>query len=145
MARTKTSKIDPARSAQMALVRARNTKPELLVRRALHAAGLRYRLHAKDLPGRPDIVFRRQKVAVFVHGCFWHRHDDPDCKLARLPKSRLDFWEPKLTGNRERDARNLQRLHDAGWEVIVVWECQLGKSDVDAIVASIKALVKRHL
>lgn len=145
MARTTTNKVDPGRSAQMALVRAQNTKPELLVRRALHAAGLRYRLHAKDLPGRPDIVFRRQKVVVFVHGCFWHRHDDPDCKLARLPKSRRDFWEPKLTGNRERDRRNLQRLHDAGWVPIVVWECQLGKSCIDDIVASIKTRVQRRL
>ena len=82
--------VDSARSAQMARVRGRDTKPELHVRRALHAAGLRFRLHAKELPGRPDIVFRSRKVAVFVHGCFWHRHDDPDCKLARLPKSRVE-------------------------------------------------------
>jgi DNA mismatch endonuclease (patch repair protein) len=83
----------------MARVRGRDTKPEMRVRRALHAAGLRYRLHAKGLPGRPDLVLPSRRVAVFVHGCFWHRHPDPTRKLARLPKSRLDFWLPKLDGS----------------------------------------------
>src|SRR5689334_15582438 len=87
-----TKPVDPARSAQMARVRGKDTKPEMRVRRALHAAGLRFRLHARDLPGRPDIVFRSRRIAVFVHGCFWHRHADPSCKLARLPKTRVGFW-----------------------------------------------------
>jgi DNA mismatch endonuclease (patch repair protein) len=129
VARTTTEPVDPARSAQMARVRGRDTKPELQVRRALHAAGLRFRLQAKDLPGRPDIVFRRAQVAVFVHGCFWHRHEDPACKRARMPKSRVEFWTGKLDGNRARDARNLQALRDLGWSVIVVWECRLAGGD----------------
>jgi len=123
--RTRTDAIDPARSAQMARVRGRDTKPEIRVRRALHAAGLRFRLHAKDLPGKPDIVFRSRRVAVFVHGCFWHRHDDPACKLARLPKSRLEFWETKLETNRARDVRDRAALEAAGWTVETVWECEL--------------------
>lgn len=95
--------LSPAdRSARMSKVRGKDTKPELIARRMLHAMGYRYRLQAKDLPGRPDIVFRRRRKVIFVHGCFWHRHPDPECKLARLPKSRLDFWLPKLERNRER-------------------------------------------
>jgi DNA mismatch endonuclease (patch repair protein) len=108
----------------MALVRHKDTKPELRVRRFLHAAGLRYRLHDKRLPGKPDMVFPAKLVVVFVHGCFWHQHPDPTCKLARLPKSRLDFWQPKLEGNAERDRRNVTALEAAGWRVVTVWECQ---------------------
>jgi DNA mismatch endonuclease (patch repair protein) len=115
----------------MRRVRGRDTKPEMLVRRLLHAMGYRYRLQARDLPGRPDILFRGRRKAIFVHGCFWHRHLDPACKLARLPKSRLDFWLPKLEGNRQRDEANLERLRDLGWEVLVLWEC--GLRDRDAL------------
>jgi DNA mismatch endonuclease (patch repair protein) len=107
----------------MALIRHKDTKPELRVRRFLHAAGLRYRLHDKRLPGKPDLVFPARRVAVFVHGCFWHQHPDPACKLARLPKSRLDFWQPKLRGNAERDRKNVTALEMAGWRVLTVWEC----------------------
>ena len=114
-----------ARSERMARIRGRDTKPELVVRRMLHAMGYRYRLHARDLPGKPDIVFRGRKLAVFVHGCFWHRHPDPACPLARLPKSRLDFWVPKLEANRARDFANTERLEAAGWQVLLVWECEL--------------------
>ena len=120
--------VDPARSAQMALVKARDTKPEMVVRRALHAIGLRFRLHYRHLPGKPDIVLPSRRIVIFVHGCFWHRHPQPDCKLARLPKSRLDFWLPKLEGNRERDARNEAALREAGWDVRVIWECELGQT-----------------
>jgi len=113
------------RSERMRRVRGRDTKPELIVRRLLYAMGFRYRLQARDLPGRPDIVFRGRRKAIFVHGCFWHRHDEPDCRLARMPKSRLDFWRPKLEGNRQRDLANIERLEALGWRVLLVWECQL--------------------
>lgn len=118
---------NPARSAQMALIKGRDTKPEMRVRRALHSAGLRYRLHDKRLPGKPDLAFFSRKVAIFVHGCFWHRHPDPNCKLARLPKSRLDFWQTKLEGNAKRDAKNKKALESLGWRVIIVWECEIAK------------------
>jgi DNA mismatch endonuclease (patch repair protein) len=114
-----------ARSERMGRVRGRDTKPEMVVRRLIHGMGYRYRLQARDLPGRPDIVFRKRKKAIFVHGCFWHRHPDPACKLARLPKTRLDFWLPKLEGNRSRDIANVERLEALGWQVLLVWECEL--------------------
>lgn len=117
------------RSERMGRIRGRDTGPELIVRRLLHRMGFRYRLHARELPGRPDIVFRRRRLAIFVHGCFWHRHPDPGCKLARLPKSRLDFWLPKLEGNLARDLENQGRLETLGWKVLVIWECQTGKMD----------------
>lgn len=109
----------------MALVKGRDTKPEMIVRKMLHAMGYRYRLQAKNLPGKPDIVFRSRRKAIFVHGCFWHRHPDPNCKLARLPKSRLDFWEPKLEANAARDRRAVQALEAMGWKVLILWECEL--------------------
>lgn len=112
------------RSARMALVRAKDTKPELLVRRLVHGMGYRYRLHRRDLPGTPDLVFPGRSKVIFIHGCFWHRH--ARCALARLPKSRGDFWLPKLTANAERDARNVRTLRQLGWSVLTIWECQLG-------------------
>lgn len=118
-----------ARSERMRRVRGGDTRPELLVRRLIHSMGYRYRLHARELPGRPDIVFRKRKRAIFVHGCFWHRHPDPSCKRARLPKTRLDFWLPKLDGNRRRDAANVERLEATGWRVLLVWECELRDSE----------------
>ncbi|OBQ62405.1 very short patch repair endonuclease [Mesorhizobium loti] len=122
----------------MALIKARDTKPELKVRRAMYAAGLRYRLHAKDLPGRPDLVFRSRRIAVFVHGCFWHQHPDPACKLARMPKSKLEFWRPKLEGNRQRDLRTRSELEQRGWSVFEVWECQTSRDELDALAISIQ-------
>jgi DNA mismatch endonuclease, patch repair protein len=113
----------------MARIRSKDTKPELLVRRLIHSLGYRYRLHPKDLPGRPDLVFRSRKSVIFVHGCFWHRHSDPSCRLARLPKSRLDFWLPKLTANQLRDKVNLQQLQSQGWRVLTIWECELSDDD----------------
>lgn len=107
----------------MALVRSTDTGPELAVRRLLHGMGYRYRLHARDLPGKPDLVFRSRRCVIFVHGCFWHRHEG--CSLARMPKSRVDFWEAKLESNRVRDAREVASLKKAGWRVFVVWECEL--------------------
>ncbi len=113
------------RSKRMGLIRSRDTKPEMIVRRLVHSMGYRHRLHAPELPGRPDLVFRPRKRVVFVHGCFWHRHDDPNCKLARLPKSRQDFWLPKLSKNAERDAQHIAALEKMGWRVLTIWECQL--------------------
>lgn len=123
------------RSERMGRIRGSGTKPEMLVRRLVHGMGYRYRLHRRDLPGTPDLVFPSRRKVIFVHGCFWHRHPDPNCPLARLPKSRLDFWRPKLEGNRERDVRNQARLRELGWDAIVVWECQL--SDLEALKARI--------
>jgi DNA mismatch endonuclease (patch repair protein) len=111
------------RSRRMSLVRGRDTKPELLVRSIAHSLGYRFRLHRRDLPGTPDMVFPRLHRVVFVHGCFWHRH--ARCKMARLPKTRRSFWVPKLEANRLRDARKLAALKRAGWRSLVVWECQL--------------------
>lgn len=121
-----TDTLTPAeRSRRMSLIRAKNTKPELFVRRLVHGMGYRYRLHAADLPGTPDLVFRRRKCAIFVHGCFWHRHPDPGCKVARLPKSREEFWTIKLSRNRERDVAQVEALENTGWRVLTIWECQL--------------------
>jgi len=117
------------RSTRMSLVRHRDTKPEMVVRRELHRQGYRYRLHVCGLPGKPDMVFPSRRAVVFVHGCFWHRHDDLNCRLARLPKSRLDFWLPKLEGNRARDERDIAALEGMGWRVFTAWECQVAKMD----------------
>lgn len=114
--------IDPARSALMARVRQRHSAPELEVRRLLRRLGASYRLHPKSLPGTPDIVVPSAKCAIFVHGCFWHRH--PSCSKATMPKTRVAFWTDKFTKNIARDARKARALRAMGWRVIVVWECQ---------------------
>ncbi|KQY95441.1 endonuclease [Caulobacter sp. Root1455] len=113
------------RSARMARVKGKGSSAEMTVRRLVHRMGYRYRLHGAKLPGRPDLVFPGRRKAIFVHGCFWHRHPDPDCKLARLPKSRQDFWIPKLEGNRARDLRQLEELEALGWSALILWECEL--------------------
>lgn len=110
------------RRCNMSRIRGRDTKPEMLLRRGLHAAGLRFRLHARDLPGRPDLVFPRFRAAVLVHGCFWHGHG---CPMCRLPATRPDFWARKLEGNRARDRRTGEALVRSGWRVMIVWECSL--------------------
>lgn len=110
------------RSALMSRIRGKDTRPELAVRRLLHGIGYRYRLHRRDLPGKPDIVFGPRRAVVFVHGCFWHAH--PDCSKARLPRSNEEFWTAKLAGNAERDARAVAALEAAGWRVLVVWGCE---------------------
>lgn len=110
------------RSALMARIRGVDTKPEMSVRRALHACGYRFRLHGRGLPGRPDIVFKKRKRAVFIHGCFWHRHG---CKRTTHPKSRQDYWEDKFAKNVARDQRNTALLADDGWHVFVAWECEV--------------------
>ena len=110
------------RSERMALIRSRDTKPEMIVRKAAWRLGYRYRLHVKQLPGCPDLVFRSAKAVIFVHGCFWHRHRR--CPLARLPKSKLEFWVPKLELNCIRDRKNIRSVRRAGWRVCVIWECE---------------------
>lgn len=111
------------RSERMALIRSKSTKTEVLVRRSIYAMGFRYRLHVKSLPGTPDIVFKRMRKIIFVNGCFWHGHTH--CKKARMPKSRLDYWVPKIRRNQERDALMVKSLKKENWKVLVIWECQL--------------------
>jgi DNA mismatch endonuclease, patch repair protein len=110
------------RRLNMSRIKGRDTKPERQLRSALHGMGLRFRLHRRDLPGRPDIVFSRQRTLIFVHGCFWHAHG---CSYSVLPATRTEFWQKKLAGNRERDERVIDALRNMGWRVIVVWECAL--------------------
>jgi DNA mismatch endonuclease Vsr len=107
----------------MAAVHAKDTGPELALRRLVYGMGYRYRLHAKDLPGRPDLVFRPRKKVIFVHGCFWHRHEV--CLYATMPKSRTAYWQAKFAANVARDRRNARDLKKAGWRVLTIWQCQL--------------------
>lgn len=115
------------RSALMSRVRGKHTSPELAVRRMAHSLGLRFRLHRKDLPGRPDLVFPKHQTVVFVHGCFWHRH--PRCKNASTPKSNVEFWRDKFERNVARDAKNRADLEAAGWRVETIWECEIKSGD----------------
>jgi DNA mismatch endonuclease (patch repair protein) len=110
------------RSKTMSAVRQKNTGPEMAVRRLLHSLGYRYRLHQKALPGHPDLVFVSKRKVVFVHGCFWHGHG---CSKGKLPKSRLDYWEPKIEQNKNRDRSNEKRLMELGWNVCIVWQCEI--------------------
>lgn len=123
------------RSRMMSGIRSKDTKPELTVRRHLHRKGLRYRLHEK-LPGKPDLVFPKHRTVVFVHGCFWHRHEG--CKYATTPKSNADFWQEKFSANVRRDAQAQRALEAQGWRVLTVWECQTTKEDLDALAATIR-------
>jgi DNA mismatch endonuclease, patch repair protein len=113
------------RSERMSRVRNKGSRAELFVRSLVHRLGYRFRLHKAGLPGKPDLVFPSRRKVIFVHGCFWHRHPDPACALARLPKSRQEFWVPKLEGNRRRDLRVEDELNSLGWRSLVIWECQL--------------------
>ena len=123
------------RSRMMRGIRSADTKPELRVRQRMHAAGLRYRLRTKDLPGRPDLVFRGIRTVVFVHGCFWHQH--PGCKYAATPGSNVRFWASKLQSNVDRDRRVLRQLDDMGWMVWTSWECASDR-DLDELVSTIE-------
>ena len=135
---TKPEGPDPQRSRVMSRIRGSNTKPEILIRKMLHARGFRFRLHRKDLPGRPDIVLPRYNAVIFVNGCFWHGHN---CHLFRSPKTREDFWHEKLNTNIERDRRNIALLRQSGWRVYIVWECAVRNStqkDIQSLSDDIK-------
>ena len=115
--------VDPAtRSRMMAGIRGKDTRPEMMIRRALHRLGFRYRLHERQLPGTPDLVFPRYRAVIFVHGCFWHFHG---CHLFKWPSSRPEFWREKITENKRRDARSCRKLQDDGWRILTIWECAL--------------------
>lgn len=129
--------ISQARSRTMRAIRKKNTKPELLVRRRLHALGFRFRLHRRDLPGTPDIVLPRHRVAIQVHGCFWHQH--PGCRYATTPRTRPDYWLPKLVRNIARDQASTAALEALGWRVLTLWECELG--DERALDATIQSFI----
>jgi DNA mismatch endonuclease (patch repair protein) len=118
------------RSKRMALIRAKNTGLELFVRRLIYSLGYRYRLHGRELPGKPDIVFASRRKVILVHGCFWHWHTSHTCKIAHLPKSRREYWMPKLQRNRDRDKAVQQDLLRLGWQSLIVWECQVSNLDL---------------
>lgn len=131
-------RIPIGRSENMRRIRSKNTKPEVLLRKSLFAMGLRYRLHASELPGNPDIVFRSDRVAVFVHGCFWHQHEG--CKQASTPKSNVSYWDSKLARNVTRDREHLSAISKAGYQAIVVWECEIEQNLDGATRAVVKAV-----
>lgn len=121
----------PTRSRMMAGIKSKDTVPEMKVRKYLHRLGFRYRLHARELPGSPDLVLPKHRLAIFVHGCFWHRH--PGCRYATTPASNLAFWERKFQANTERDARQHDALSALGWRQITVWECELKRDAADRL------------
>lgn len=110
----------------MSGIRGKNTQPEITIRKALHAKGFRYRLHNKNLPGKPDLTFTKYKAVVFIHGCFWHGHS---CRYFKIPQTRTTFWQDKINGNRQRDAKQLVQLQHAGWRSLIIWECAVRKKN----------------
>lgn len=121
-----TDTVTPSRRSEiMSNIRSKGMKPEMAVRRITHAMGYRYRLHGKDLPGKPDLVFPGRRKVIFVHGCFWHQHSDPACRIARRPKSNRHYWLPKLERTVARDAEHRAELAKRGWRVLVIWECDV--------------------
>lgn len=131
------------RSYTMSRIANKATKPEMLVRHWLWNHGYRYRLNVKSVPGSPDIVMRKYRTAIFVNGCFWHGHEG--CDKYSVPKTNTEFWMAKVTRNRERDQRNYKDLHDAGWHVIVIWECRLKKSNIEATMHGVEHILNRYL
>ena len=119
--------VSEQRSRNMSAIKSKNTKPEITVRKLLHSMGYRFRLHKKDLPGSPDIVLPKYKTVIFVHGCFWHRHQN--CKYASNPKTRREFWKKKFKENIERDKKTQEKLKNLGWKTKIVWECEIKKQD----------------
>ena len=122
-------KVSEQRSRNMSAIKSKNTKPEIKVRKVLHSMGYRFRLHSKNLPGSPDIVLPKYKTVIFVHGCFWHRHQN--CKYASTPKTRQEFWNKKFNENINRDKINQENLSSKGWKIIIVWECEIKDKDFD--------------
>lgn len=129
------------RSENMRHIRSKDMKPEMIVRRLVHRMGYRYRLHGRELPGKPDLVFRPRRAVIFVHGCFWHQHDDPECNIARMPKSRLDYWEPKLSRNKARDRQHHAELVSCGWQVLTVWECQTKQAKLSELAEIVRSFL----
>jgi len=127
------------RSYNMSRIRSKDTKPELLVRKFLHAQGFRYKLHVKDLPGKPDIVLPKYKTVIFVHGCFWHGHDG--CKYFVVPKTRTEWWMAKINGNVAKDQSAKQLLVSKGWKVIDIWECSLKRTTIDQTLKGLFGLI----
>jgi DNA mismatch endonuclease (patch repair protein) len=131
-------KLDPTRrSENMRRIRSKDMKPELVVRSLVHQLGFRFRLHRRELPGSPDLVFPRHRKIVFVHGCFWHQHSG--CREGRVPNTRKEYWEPKLSRNRERDQTSLAALSQSGWSTLVVWECET--KDTEALASRLRAFL----
>jgi DNA mismatch endonuclease Vsr len=128
--------VPDVRRRTMAAIRGKDTKPELAIRSLLHRLGYRFRLHKRELPGRPDLVFPSRRKALFIHGCFWHSHR---CPLANVPKTRTDYWGPKLQANKKRDRRKQRQLRELGWETVTIWECQL--SQLHLVEAKLRAFL----
>lgn len=128
------------RSANMRAIRSTDSKPEMIVRRLAHGMGYRYRLHVKDMAGKPDLVFAKRGKVIFVHGCFWHQHGKAGCADGKMPRTRLEYWRPKLERNRERDNNARKMLKKAGWRVLIIWECET--LDEAALKRRLKAFLK---
>ena len=129
-------KVSEQRSRNMSAIKSKNTKPEIKVRKILHSMGYRFRLHRKDLPGSPDIVLPKYKTVIFVHGCFWHRHEN--CKYASNPKTRKEFWESKFKANVKRDLEIQEKIKNIGWQSVVVWECEIKNEKIKDKLLEIK-------
>ena len=127
----------------MSAIRSKSTTPEIITRSWLWHHGYRYRLNVKGVPGKPDIVLRRYRTAIFVNGCFWHGHKE--CGIYKVPKSNTEFWVNKITRNKERDQRNYKDLHEAGWHVIVIWECQLNKDKIEETMRAVEHMLNLYL
>lgn len=130
------------RSYNMSQIKGKDTKPELIVRKFLHSRGFRYRLHAKELQGKPDLVLPKYNTVMFVHGCFWHAHED--CKYFKIPKTRTQWWKDKLIGNRERDKKNVKKLEEIGWNVITVFGCELKNGKTEDTLISLSNELKEN-
>ena len=135
------------RSFNMSRIKGKNTQPEMLVRRYLHAQGFRYRLHVKGLPGKPDIVLAKFQAVIFVNGCFWHGH--PECKKAALPKTRAEWWKSKIERNSQNDTKHYQQLRQLGWQVIIIWSCKLkpknSEETLQGIINALSELGKKSI
>ena len=129
------------RSANMRRIKSTGMRPEMVVRKLTHGLGYRYRLHRRDLPGKPDLVFSSRRKVIFVHGCFWHQHEDHSCKDSRMPKSRLDYWIPKFARNKKRDCEVQMTLKSLDWDSLVIWECET--SDSKNVIRKLKRFLGR--